>query len=69
MKWVVSDNISMGQNHLVRVAVKGLAQDIKVPEVVALFPACCKVEVVYTHNGRLSLVVVTFRTVAQRNKR
>jgi hypothetical protein len=63
----VSDNISRGQHHLVRVAVKGLAQDIRVPEVVALFPACCKVEVVYKHNGRLSLVVVTFRTVAQRN--
>ena len=57
----------VGQHHLVRVAVKGLVQNIRVPEVVELFPACYRAEMVYKHNGRLSLLVMTFRTVAQRN--
>ena len=67
VKKVVEDNISRGQHHLVRVAVKGLAQNVRVPEVVELFPACCRAEMVYPHTGRISLVVVTFRSVAHRN--
>ena len=67
VKQDVEKNIRRGHHHLVRLAVRGLPNDARPGEVAALFPACCKVEMVHQHQGKLTLAMVTFGSVAGRD--
>jgi hypothetical protein len=61
---VVVRSRQRGEHHSMRVALTGLPQDTRPVEIASLFLECCRVEMVFSLNGKLRLAVVTFKSMA-----